>query len=84
MKLRTFISPSVHQSFFNLLNELMKKTRTEEKNELMMDLVKEKEELEQIFYRYKTAVSEVHSLIRKYHYQEIQIRKKIRLIKRKV
>ncbi len=82
MKVKTFISLSSHKRFFDLINKLLDHTPAEEKteNELLTELGKQKEILEQIYVQYNGKFDELHRLIAEYQVQQIQIRKKIRQI----
>lgn len=81
MIIKSFISSSVHDYYFNLISELLRHTPDETKMEMLLkELVIQKDELDQIYTEYKTKFEELHVLIKVYHLQQTQIRKKIREI----
>lgn len=83
MKVKTFISQSSHKTFFDLINKLLDHTPIEAKdggNEMISELHRQKEILEQIYVQYNGKFDELHRLIAEYQVQQTQIRKKIRQI----
>lgn len=81
MKVKTFISPSVHVYYYELITKLLDSTTDEQKkNNLIKELATQKEELEHVFTQYKEKFEELHRLIVVYQAQQTQIRKKIRQI----
>jgi len=82
MKVKTFISQSSHKTFFDLINKLLEHAPIEAKdgNEMIGELHRQKEVLEQIYVQYNGKFDELHRLIAEYQVQQIQIRKKIRQI----
>jgi hypothetical protein len=82
MKVKTFISQSSHKDFFELVENLLANQHGRDNlPEQLVDEVKtQKEVLERIFIKYTGKFDELHRLIAEYQSQQIEIRKKIRLI----
>ena len=83
MQVKTFISTSAHQEFLALIKTSLEGLPVEESEELIQELLKEHEELEQIYIRYSGLFAELHRLIAEYQAKKIQVRKKLRQIQLK-
>lgn len=81
-KVKNFISQSSHKFYFDLISKLLDQISVEQKkeNNLVIELIRQKEDLEQLFVQYKERLYELHRLIVEYQIQQIQIRKKIRQV----
>ena len=83
MKTKTFISPSIHNDFADIIERMLANSQFLEDEEIQKkinELAAEKEVLESTFTKYKDKFDEIHKLIYDYQKLQIEIRKKIRLI----
>ncbi len=83
MNAKSFISPFTHETFSYLINTLLTNDSIDKEDPLMVELIKERDELEKIFTRYKMTFSELGHLINRYRFQQTQVRKKIRQVQLK-
>ncbi|MEI6586767.1 MAG: hypothetical protein WCL56_11810 [Sediminibacterium sp.] len=81
MVIKTFISTSVHKNQLEFYNQLLQDKSLQSNSELIIELEKELEIIEDVFQNYKSSYENLKVLINRYHIQEINIRKKIKKMK---
>lgn len=82
MKVKTFISPSAHQQFDELVKEMLAVMPAEETGQqvLYTELVQQSRELDHIFSNYKHTFETLQQLIESYQQTQITMRKKMRIL----
>jgi hypothetical protein len=82
MKVKTFISPSAHQQFDELVKEMLAVMPAEETGQqvLYTELVQQSRELDHIFSNYKHTFETLQQLIESYQQTQIAMRKKMRIL----
>jgi len=81
MVIKNFISTSVHKNQLEFYNKLLQDKSLQSNSELIIELEKELEIIEDVFQNYKSSYENLKVLINRYHIQEINIRKKIKKMK---
>ena len=78
--LRTFISKNSHHDLLFQLNKSLNDKQKELTNNILLELLDEKKELELKYLRYLNVLEELNELIDQYKFKQNQLRKKMRLL----
>ncbi len=78
--LRTFISKNSHHDLLFQLNKSLNDKQKELTNNILLELLDEKKELELNYLRYLNVLEELNELIDQYKFKQNQLRKKMRLL----
>lgn len=82
MKVKTFISPSAHQQFDELVKEMLEGIPAEETGQQVLhtELIRQRCELDNTFNKYKQTFETLQQLIESYQQTQIAMRKKMRIL----
>ena len=82
MKVKTFISPSAHQQFDELVKEMLAGMPAAETGQhvLYTELSQQHSKLEDTFITYKHTIDTLQQLIESYQQTQVEIRKKMRVL----
>ncbi len=83
MHLKSFISHSFHESFILRLDNILNNEMIKTKDQAIVQLSQERDNLEKLYLKYRNTISELGSLINQYHDEQTRVRKKLRMIQMK-